>query len=73
MTIKMQQEWVLDVITDLKAFARQNGMRVLAEQLDDTLIVAAAELSVAFGAKQRAGHDADFGETDQRPDIRPVS
>ena len=41
----MQNEWILDVLTDLRTFACQNGLRVLAEQIDDTRLVAAAELA----------------------------
>lgn len=41
----MQNEWILDVLSDLKTFARQNGMSGLAEQLDDTRLVALAELA----------------------------
>ncbi len=42
----MQNEWILDVLADLKAFAQQNGMGVLAEQLNDTRLVAASELTL---------------------------
>ncbi len=41
----MQYEWILDVLTDLKAFAKGNGLTALAEQLDDTSLVAAAEIA----------------------------
>lgn len=41
----MQNEWILDVLADLKTFAQQNGMGALAEQLDDTQLVAATELA----------------------------
>ncbi len=41
----MQYEWILDVLTDLKSFAKGNGLRALAEQLDDTSLVAAAEIA----------------------------
>ncbi len=42
----MSQEWMIDVLTDLKNFARQNGLMALAEQLDDSILVAAAELKL---------------------------
>ncbi|MFD1157638.1 hypothetical protein [Roseovarius aestuarii] len=42
----MQNEWILDVLADLKTFAQQNGLGVLAEQLDDTQLVAASELAL---------------------------
>ena len=45
----MQYQWIIDVLTDLKAFANSNGLVALAEQLDDTSIVAAAEISQVAG------------------------
>lgn len=41
----MGHDWILDVLTDLKAFARANGMPSLASQLDDASFVAQAEIS----------------------------
>jgi len=41
----MRQDWMIDVLADLRSFAQQNGMKTLSEQLDDTILVAAAELS----------------------------
>ncbi|SPH24572.1 hypothetical protein DEA8626_03624 [Defluviimonas aquaemixtae] len=46
----MQYEWILDVLSDLKAFAKCNGLAALAEQLDDTSLVAAAEIAQSEGA-----------------------
>lgn len=40
----MQNQWILDVLADLRAFAQLNGLERLAEQLDDTSLVATAEL-----------------------------
>jgi len=37
--------WILDVLMDLKAFALANDLEVLAEQLDDTTLIAAAEIA----------------------------
>ncbi len=42
----MSQEWMIDVLTDLRKFAQQNGLMGLAEQLDDSILVAAAELKL---------------------------
>ena len=50
----MQNEWILDVLADLRTFARQNGLGVLAEQIDDTRLVAAAELA-STGTSPREG------------------
>ena len=41
----MAQDWILDVLSDLKTFARDNDMPALAEQLDDTAIVAMSEIA----------------------------
>lgn len=41
----MRNDWILDVLADLKAFAQANGLNTLAEQLEDTALVAAVELS----------------------------
>lgn len=40
----MSNEWMIDVLTDLRKFAFQNGLMELAEQLDDTIHVAVAEV-----------------------------
>jgi hypothetical protein len=37
--------WILDVLTDLKTFALANDLGVLAEQLDDTTLIAATEIA----------------------------
>ena len=47
----MGADWILDVLTDLKSYAAKNGLGLLAEQLDDTRLVAAAELA-SFDAKR---------------------
>lgn len=46
----MQYQWILDVLSDLKVFAQANGLSSLAEQLDDTSLVAASEISKSLGA-----------------------
>ncbi|PWE31137.1 hypothetical protein DDZ14_14010 [Maritimibacter sp. 55A14] len=45
----MAQEWMIDVLEDLKSFAQKNGMLALAEQLDDTILVAAADVRLGSG------------------------
>lgn len=40
----MSQEWMLDLITDLRRVAEKQAMFQLAEQLDDALLVAAREI-----------------------------
>ncbi len=41
----MGQDWILDVLTDLKTFARANGLPSLAAQLEDATFVAQAEMT----------------------------
>jgi hypothetical protein len=51
----MGKDWMIDVLADLRSFAQQNGMMILSEQLDDTILVAAAELAqVAHGGRVEA-------------------
>ncbi len=46
----MKNDWILDVLADLRTFAQANGLNALAEQLEDTALVAAGEI-----ASQREG------------------
>jgi cytochrome c553 len=55
----MRSDWILDVLTDLKTFARANGMPALAEQLDDTAIVAMAEIAAIRNAHDGQRDDGD--------------
>lgn len=41
----MRSDWILDVLADLRSFALSNDLPVLAEQLDDTAIVALTEIA----------------------------
>ena len=45
----MRYEWILDVLTDLRAFARANGLPLLAERLDEA-VGAAVEETAGTGA-----------------------
>ncbi len=51
----MKNDWILDVLADLTAFATENEMGALAEQLDVTRLLAAAELASATKGQRR--HD----------------
>ena len=55
----MRSDWILDVLTDLKTFARANELLILAEQLDDTSIVAMAEIAALREKRYRRTHDRD--------------
>lgn len=45
----MKYDWMLDVLADLKTFAQSNGLDRLAEHLEDTRIIAAAEIASVTG------------------------
>ncbi len=59
----MRSDWILDVLTDLKTFATANDLPVLAEQLDDTAIVALAEIA--------ALHEKTQGDTEHGRELEP--
>ena len=58
---RMNSDWILEVLSELKLFAEQHDLPLLAEQLDDTAIVALSEIASktenkihAFGAPDRS-------------------
>jgi hypothetical protein len=55
----MRSDWILDVLTDLKTFATANDLPVLAEQLDDTAIVALAEIAALHEKMQGGTHGSE--------------
>lgn len=64
----MKSDWVLDVLADLKLFARENALPTLAEHLDDTMMVAAVELD-----RRRKGSTAEAAADEREarnPDFR---
>jgi hypothetical protein len=52
----MSNNWILDVLADLKSFALRNELHSLAEQLDDTTLVAATEIASLEGGARQALH-----------------
>ncbi len=62
-----QNEWILDVLSDLNAFAVANGLSALAEQLDDTRLIAAAEIA---SSKDEAYAPANGKKVRFEPDPR---
>ncbi|MGG7564654.1 hypothetical protein ACQ5SO_00640 [Rhodovulum sp. DZ06] len=40
----MANDWIIDVLADLRQYALRNNYIALAEQLDDAIVVAAGEL-----------------------------
>lgn len=65
----MRSDWILDVLTDLKTFATANDLPVLAEQLDDTAIVALAEIAALH---ERTQNKADVDDPISRKDFGGV-
>lgn len=53
----MHNDWILDVLKDLREFAVANNLGVLAEQLDDTSLVAAAEIASHKKEADRRGNE----------------
>ncbi len=45
----MAHDWILDVLTDLKAYATKNGLSALADELDEVTLVAATEIASVEG------------------------
>ena len=41
----MGQDWIIDVLSDLRSFARKNDMPLLTEQLDEAVLVASGEIA----------------------------
>ena len=75
----MNNQWMIDVLKDMRQVAQTNAMLDFAESLDDAIIVAASELrsrSLAHDAAE--GHDCEarefsdafggYGNTQRPPD-----
>jgi predicted transcriptional regulator len=60
----MTNEWMLDVLTDLRAFSVENGLDVTGKQLDHVMAVAAAEIASMQGIAQNQAQQGigDAGE-----------
>ena len=43
----MANDWIIDVLADLKTYAKKNGLVVLAKQLEETTLIAATEIASA--------------------------
>ena len=64
-----KNDWILDVLADLKTFASANGLRALAEQLDDTRLIAAAEIATHLDEVPARSHGDDI---ESRSDFRGI-
>jgi hypothetical protein len=69
----MPNDWIIDVLADLKAFANLNGLTATAAQLEDASLVALAELSSPpprsrDGVQGMAGgHERETGTVTRQP------
>ncbi len=58
----MNNEWMIDVLKDLRSFAQKQFMTDLAEHLDDAILVAATEIRTDSQPKQIVkSNDAQAG------------
>lgn len=51
----MTNDWIIDVLADLKKFSTSNHLGRLAEQLDDTIMIASNELAARTSATHVVG------------------
>jgi len=60
----MANDWMLDVLADLKSFAESNGLGATQRQLDQAMITVSNELAsvqgIAQGTAQGIGHVGEF-------------
>lgn len=45
----MAHDWILDVLADLKAYAKKNGLPALVTELEEAALVAATEIASTEG------------------------
>lgn len=57
----MAKEWVIEVLGDLRGFARTNDLPTLAEQLDEAITVALTEIPSALDGNGRKDVHATDG------------
>ncbi len=60
----MAQDWIIDVLADLRQHAVRNYHMRLAEQLDDAILIAAVELRAGDSA-----FDSAFEAESRRPGV----
>lgn len=53
----MANDWIIDVLADLKTYSKKNGLSVLAKQLDETTLIAATEIA---SAQEKASETANW-------------
>ena len=60
--MQMANDWIIDVLADLKTFAAKNGLSALASQLDDAILIAATEIT-SMNGKAPESANWDIGNT----------
>ncbi len=55
----MADEWILDVLKDLRSFAERNGLGATERHLDQVMITVSDELAVR-GVARGVGHVGEF-------------
>lgn len=55
----MNNDWIIDVLRDLKKFSAGNKLDELAEQLDDTIMIAMSELASSMQSAPTMVHDVE--------------
>ncbi len=63
----MEHDWILDVLADLRNYASRNDLPALAEQLQETGLLAAVEISSAESAGGGVKDDARRFRNHSRP------
>ena len=52
----MANDWMLDVLADLKTFAQRNGLGATEKQLDQAMITVSIEMASMQGIAQGTAH-----------------
>ncbi|EPX81565.1 hypothetical protein [Litoreibacter arenae] len=55
----MKNDWIIDVLMDLKKFSARNNFSYLAEHLDDTIMVASTELASSSNSMRHMAGDGE--------------
>jgi hypothetical protein len=64
----MTNDWIIDVLSDLRSFARQKGLNATADELEEVCLVALAELQDCAGRPEEViaqHHEAKAGGAGQ--------
>lgn len=63
----MQDKWIVDVLSDLMAYAEENGLSVTADWLDDARLVALTE--IADMTREKNGNARAYDKPSGRPSL----